>query len=169
MVGADPTEYWYRARTVLYIWAGTPTNIFVDFEIAVTWIDLYDRTVKMSKTQSKNLRILRASLRTIGIAEVIGMFFIMASDGHLTLMIGAMIPPLSGLMIVPIGGYLIAKTLCPDKNDFTNKNWKVASSIRRITKNAIIAKVTEVVGLIGLGVTSRDPVSFLSNSVDSLT
>lgn len=40
---ADKVEYWYNSRTVLFTYAVFPLNCIVDFEIGVTWIDLYDR------------------------------------------------------------------------------------------------------------------------------
>lgn len=40
---ADKVEYWYDSRTVLFTYAVFPLNAIIDFEIGVTWIDLYDR------------------------------------------------------------------------------------------------------------------------------
>ncbi len=40
---ADKAEYWYASRTVLFTYALLPVNVIIDFEIGVTWIDLYDR------------------------------------------------------------------------------------------------------------------------------
>ena len=40
---ADKVEYWYDSRTVLFTYVSLPMNCIIDFEIGVTWIDLYDR------------------------------------------------------------------------------------------------------------------------------
>ena len=53
---------------------------------------------------------------------------------------------------------MITKTLCPDKNDISNPNWKVASAIRRGVKHAIGSKILEVIGLLGMGLTGKHPV-----------
>ena len=64
---ADKTEYWYSSRTPLFVYALIPVNVITDFEIGVTWIDLYDRTNKMSKSTSKAITALRWVLRLLAL------------------------------------------------------------------------------------------------------
>ena len=64
-------------------------------------------------------------------------------------------PSVVGMLFVGIGGRLIVSTLCPDKNDISNPNWAVATSIRRAVSSAVTAKFFEIVSLIGMGLTGR--------------
>jgi len=59
---------------------------------------------------------------------------------------------------VAIAGYLITKTLCPNKKDTANPNWKVASAISRGVKHTMGAKVLEIIALLGMGLTGKHPV-----------
>ena len=64
IMGADRYDYWYNSRTPLFTYCLIPFSVIIDFEIGVTWIDLYDRTNKMSKSSSRALKVLKWFLRT---------------------------------------------------------------------------------------------------------
>ena len=56
-----------------------------------------------------------------------------------------------------IAGTLIVKTLCPNKSDTANPNWKVASAITRGCKHTIGAKIVEIIALLGMGFLGKHP------------
>eukprot|EP00578_Thalassiosira_sp_NH16_P011229 CAMPEP_0181111324 /NCGR_PEP_ID=MMETSP1071-20121207/19209_1 /TAXON_ID=35127 /ORGANISM="Thalassiosira sp., Strain NH16" /LENGTH=375 /DNA_ID=CAMNT_0023195199 /DNA_START=185 /DNA_END=1312 /DNA_ORIENTATION=- len=153
----DRKEYWYMSRTVLFTYALMPANVIIDFEIGVTWIDLYDRTNKMSKSTSRYLKVLRYALRTIAFIMSFGFIIWVSLGGILNLLVSALMPSVVGMIFIAIGGHLIVKTLCPDVKDVRNSNWKVAASIRRAVKHGVGGKMLEIMGLVGMGRTSRDP------------
>ena len=148
---------WYLSRTVLFSYGLMPPNVIVDFEIGVTWIDLYDRTNKMSKSTSRSLKILRVGLRTVAFLMTFGYMIWIGLGGLINMLVSALMPEIVGMIFIAIGGKLITKTLCPDKKDVANPNWKVAEAIRRAVKHAVGAKFLEIVSLVGMGVTGRHP------------
>ena len=154
---ADKTEYWYISRTVLFTYVLIPANVIIDFEIGVTWIDLYDRTNKMSKSTSRTLKILRYTLRLIAFTMSWGFLIWISFGGVLHLMVAALMPSVAGMIFIAIAGRLIIKTLCPDNKDVANPNWKVAAAIRRAVKHGVGAKFLEILALVGMGATSRHP------------
>ena len=130
LVDLDKLEYWYSSRPVIYTYWTLPLGFLVDFEIGITWIDLYDRTNKMSKNSSQAVKILRIVTRLLS-AVVIIIFFWLTGLGTQWGMIGTLIiPPVIGGIYVFVGSKLIVKTLCPDRKDTANPNWKVTEAIR---------------------------------------
>lgn len=119
-----------------------PFNVIIDFEIGVTWIDLYDRTNKMSKSSSRFIKALRWILRLVAFIMSFGFILFVAFGGMMNLLVSALAPSIVGLFFVAIAGYLITKTLCPSKADTANPNWKVAAAIRRGVKHTIGSKVS---------------------------
>ena len=157
IMGADRYDYWYNSRTPLFTYCLIPFSVIIDFEIGVTWIDLYDRTNKMSKSSSRALKVLKWFLRTAAFIMSFG-FLIWVSTGNLlSILYSALMPSVLGFVMIIIAGNLIIKTLCGDKKDVANPNWKVAESIRRAVKHGAGAKVMEVIGLLGMGSTARHP------------
>lgn len=157
MWDADKTEFWYRTREMFFTYCIVVINIIVDFEVGVTWIDLYDRTNRMSKSTSKVLKGLRWGLRSVALALTLTFFFMAKSGGILNLLISALGPSVVGMIFVTIGGRLIARTLCPDKKDVANPNWKIAEAIRRAVKHAAGTHFLQMIGLVGMAVTGRHP------------
>jgi len=156
-MGLDKTEYWYLSRGVLYTYTYLPANVIIDFEICVTWIDLYDRTSKMSKSTSRAIRVLRACVRLIAFTISIGFTLFVLTGGMMSLLVSALMPLFAGLIANVIGGVLIIRTLCPDNKDIANPNWKIAEAIRRAVKHGTGAKFMEFLGLAGMISTSRHP------------
>ena len=154
----DSTEFWYHSRTVLFVYLLMPSHAIIDFEIGVTWIDLYDRTNKMSKSSSRLLKALRWTLRTVAFLISFGFLLFVAFGGIMDLLFSALFPPIIGMIFVTIAGYLITKTLCPNKKDTANPNWKVAAAIRRGVKHTIGSKILEIVALLGMGLSGKHPV-----------
>ena len=153
---ADKTEYWYSSRTPLFVYALIPVNVITDFEIGVTWIDLYDRTNKMSKSTSKTIKVLRWFLRIIAFTMSFGFLIWTLTGNALNLLISAFMPSVIGMVFVSIGGKLITKTLCSSKKDTANPNWRVAEAIRRAVKHAVGAKFLEIFALCGQVFTMRN-------------
>lgn len=148
----------YYYRTILFSWFCIPCMTIIDFEICVTWIDLYDRTNKMSKSSSKMTKALRILCRIISLFLTFGFQYVgIASGTILGLFIAAMLPNVCGIVALSIGSPLILKTLCPDKKDVSNPNWKIAEAIRRAVKHGIGSKLIELVALTGMAFTSRNP------------
>ncbi|KAL7435088.1 hypothetical protein ACHAXH_002483, partial [Discostella pseudostelligera] len=154
---ADKVEYWYDSRTVLFTYAVFPLNAIIDFEIGVTWIDLYDRTKRMSKRTSWALILLRVFIRCISFALSFGIVIWVGLGGILNLLQSALVPTCIGLVFISIAGFLIIKTLSPKKVDTSNPNWKVLASIKRSVQHGIGAKIVEIIGLTGMILTIRHP------------
>ena len=155
--GLDRKEFWWESRSVFFVWFTGPGNVVVDFEIVATWIDLYDRTKKMSKSTSRNLKVLRAILRLLAAFEICMGYIINMGNSLFALLVQAIGPSVVGFILIGIGGRLIVKTICPDRKDISNPNWKVAESIRRATLHTMGARFIEVVGLLGMAVTAKHP------------
>ena len=156
--GGDRDTYLYYYRTILFSWFCIPCMTIIDFEICVTWIDLYDRTNKMSKSSSKMTKALRILCRIISLFLTFGFQYVgIASGTILGLFIAAMLPNVCGIVALSIGSPLILKTLCPDKKDVSNPNWKIAEAIRRAVKHGIGSKLIELIALTGMAFTSRSP------------
>ena len=156
--GGPAMDWIYYNRTHIYSWMVTPAMTLIDFEIAVTWIDLYDRTNKMSKSSSTMTKALRIICRCISLFLVFGFQFVgIASGTILGLFIAAMAPNVIAIIVLSIGGPLILKTLCPDKKDVANPNWKIAEAIRRSVKHGIGTKVLELLALTGMAFSGRNP------------
>ena len=134
-----------------------PFNVIIDFEIGVTWIDLYDRTNKMSKSSSRFIKVLRWILRLVAFIMSFGFILFVAFGGMMNLLVSALAPSVVGLFFVAIAGYLITKTLCPNKEEKENPNWKVAAAIRRGVKHTVGGKVLEILALLGMGVSGKHP------------
>eukprot|EP00970_Alexandrium_tamarense_P009810 scaffold1961_cov219-Alexandrium_tamarense.AAC.18 len=155
--GADKIEYWYNSRSALFIYFIVPAGIIVDFEIGVTWIDLYDRTQKMSKSSSKRLKALRIFLRLVAFTISWGFLLWVSLGGTLHLLVSALMPSVVGIIFIVVASNVIIRTLCPDKKDQSNPNWKVAEAIRRAVKYALTSKTLEIIALLGMAVTPRHP------------
>ena len=75
----------------------------------------------------------------------------------LGMFIATMAPNVIAIIVLSIGGPLILKTLCPDKKDVANPNWKIAEAIRRSVKHGIGTKVLELLALTGMAFSGRNP------------
>jgi len=155
----DKTEFWYYSlKGIIPAYFLMPANAIIDFEICVTWIDLYDRTSKMSKSTSRTIKALRIFLRLLGfIMSIVFGLWMMLSGSWLSMVAGGLMPIFFGFFANVIGGHLITKTLCPDKKDVANPNWKVAEAIRRAVKHAIGGHLLHLLGLVGQIATTRHP------------
>ena len=89
----DKTEFWYHSRKILFVYFIIPFNAIIDFEIGVTWIDLYDRTNKMSKSSSRVIKALRWILRIIAFIISFGFLLFVMTGGMLNLLFAALAPP----------------------------------------------------------------------------
>ncbi len=89
---ADKTEFWYHNRRLLFVYIMVPFNAIIDFEIGVTWIDLYDRTNKMSKSSSYIIKALRIFLRVIAFIISFGFLLFVMTGGMLNLLVAALAP-----------------------------------------------------------------------------
>ena len=113
----------------------------------------------MSKSSSRTLKILRYVLRFFAFSQAL---FFMVFNNYLSgsligYLVTAVMPSVNGMIFVGIGGKLILRTLCPDKKDVSNPNYKVAQSITRAVYHTVGAKFTEVLVLFGMGVSARQP------------
>jgi len=153
----DVIEFWYNSRALLFVYLKAPFEVIVDFEICLTWIDLYDRTQKMSKNSSRALNVLRWSMRLIAVGVAIASYYMTRFGGIVGLLTTNMFSPILGGIFTLIGGNLIIKVLCPNNKDVANPNWIIASSIRRAVNNGIICSFFLIFGLGGMTLTVRHP------------
>ena len=142
LVDQDKEEWGYTNRLWLFTFIMQPISQILDCEVAVTWIDLYDRTNKMSKSTSPKIKLLRYGLRILAIILSVGVCIwivmsMFSASGYIALFMGAMVAPAVGGVVVAVGGHLITKSLCPDRKDVANPNWKVAEAIRRGVKHCV--------------------------------
>mmetsp|Transcript_7803 Transcript_7803/g.16922 ORF Transcript_7803/g.16922 Transcript_7803/m.16922 type:complete len:409 (+) Transcript_7803:110-1336(+) len=158
VVGLDKKEFWFKHRSYLFAYGIIPPNGIIDYEIGVTWIDLYDRTNKMSKSSSKSLKILRYFLRFIAFGQTIVFAILQGQSSLLATYISALAPSVTGGLFIAVGGKIILKTICPDKKDVSNPNFKVAQAIRRAVQQNIVCRFLEFVALMGWGITMRNAV-----------
>lgn len=154
----DTDEWIYNNRLLAYGLVIIPSALLIDTEITVTWIDLYDRTQKMSKSTSKNIKILRYALRVFGLSFSFGLAIYSLFGAYVNMFIASLLPPLLDVSIVWIGSHLITKTLCPDRKDVSNPNWKVSEAIRRGANHAIGASIGQLVIMASMTVAMRNPV-----------
>lgn len=154
---SDPNEWMYNNRVVLYNWVIVPLSILIDMEITVTWIDLYDRTQKMSKSTSKYIKALRYGMRIIGLLFSFGLLIYISMGAYVNLFFGSFGPPCIAIIFVSIGGHLITKTLCPDRKDVANPNWKVAEAIRRGVFHCVGANLGQIALVVTMIYTMRHP------------
>ena len=134
-----------------------PANAIIDFEICVTWVDLYDRTSKMSKRTSGAIKALRVFLRLMSFVMSVG-FTIWSVSGKpslFALLAISLVPTVTGGIATVIGGHFIVRTLCPDPKDVGNPNWKVGQAIRRAVLHSVGGKFMELLSLAGMIVTAR--------------
>ena len=150
-------EYWYNRRAYFFLGI-TGCYISSDAEIGCTWIDLVDRTKKMSKSTSRSMKLLRWTVRTIGIGLSFYFVYGVLSGNIKSLLIVAAYPAEFTMVLYAIAGFLIVRTICPNLKDTSNPNWKVAQSIVRTTKYSILGKMIEVLGLYGMLATGKHPV-----------
>mmetsp|Transcript_1566 Transcript_1566/g.3004 ORF Transcript_1566/g.3004 Transcript_1566/m.3004 type:complete len:432 (-) Transcript_1566:157-1452(-) len=153
----ERSEFSYHWRKNIFSFATQPANVIIDYEIVATWIDLWERTNKMSKSSSRTMKFLRYFLRFVAFMMAFGFGLIISSSSMAVLLGLAMMPSISGIIVVSIGGHLITKTLCPDRNDVANPNWKVTEAIRRGVTMVCGSKVGELIGLLGMLVTRNHP------------
>lgn len=149
-------EYFYNRRG--YILLGMNLcNIPSDLEVGCTWIDLVDRTQKMSKSTSRSLKILRWTIRIIGLAVTGWLLQGIVSGSIGNLLVSAVYPNVYSGVFIAIAGFAIVRTICPNLKDTANPNWKVAQSIVRTTKFSVLGKCLELLGLFGMMLTAKRP------------
>lgn len=114
------------------------------FESTCTWFDLWQKSIKMSKTSSKTITVFRNLLRLYGVLNVA--MFICASYGlvpgnTVALLRAAQNAGQYGLFAMnAVIAPLLSRVLCKNMKDVTNPNWKAASAIRiTATHGAVIA------------------------------
>lgn len=149
-------EYFYNRRAYIFLGLNA-CAIPADTEIGCTWIDLVDRTQKMSKSTSRNLKILRTVISILGVA--ISAIFIhgILSGSIKSLLVQAVYPTVFSMAFIIVAGFLIVRTICPNLKDSSNPNWKVAQSIVRTTKHSVMGKCSELIGLFGMMNTAKRP------------
>jgi len=151
-------EYYYNRRGYIFIGLNS-CFLTADTEVGCTWIDLVDRTQKMSKSSSRSLKVLRWLVRFAGLG-ITGVTLYGLFSGSITNLLKAgMIPGICSGVFILIAGFLIIRTICPNMKDTSNPNWKVAKSIERTTKYAVLGKLLELVGALGMLNTAKHPLT----------
>ncbi|KAL3797095.1 hypothetical protein HJC23_000433 [Cyclotella cryptica] len=143
-------EYWYNRRGLIFLYGSNWALMTCDTEIGCTWIDLVDRTRKMSKSTSKSLTFLRWFVRFTGLGITAYVFYGIYTGTIGGLLNSAVIPSAVSAVFIGLAGFLIIRTICPNGSDISNPNWKVAKSIERTTKYAILGKFIEILALFGM-------------------
>jgi hypothetical protein len=87
-----------------------------------------------------------------------GFLMFIAFGGMMSLLTSALAPSVAAIVFISIAGHLISKTLCPNKKDTANPNWKVAAAIRRGVNHTLGARILEIIALLGMGATGKHPV-----------
>lgn len=150
-------EYWYNRRAYFFL-GTTLCYITSDAEIGCTWIDLVDRTQKMSKSTSRSMKVLLWTVRLGGMGVASYMLYGVVSGSIGSLLYSVVYPAVTSAVFIAIAGFLIVRTICPNLKDTSNPNWKVAQSIVRTTKYSVLGKILEVIALFGMLMTGKHPV-----------
>jgi hypothetical protein len=143
----DPSSiFWDWVRPV-YGLLETNFGYFLRYEILCTWVDLLEKSVKLSKNTSAAMKVLRIMTRTVGIATLgfTLMTNIPALRGSVSfktateLMVNLQVPFLGGtcLFLAPV----LVRILCKDMRDVTHPNWKAAAAIRRAAIGEILQQI----------------------------
>jgi hypothetical protein len=150
-------EFFYNRRWIMFVFGVQLSNSTCDVEIGCTWIDLVDRTQKMSKSSSRGLLVLRWFLRIIGGGFALFLAYSTITGGIGGLLFSATLPAIFSGLLMTIAGILIVRTICPNLKDTSNPNWKVGKSIHRTTFYTVLGKCLELAGLYGMMNTALRP------------
>mmetsp|Transcript_26714 Transcript_26714/g.30580 ORF Transcript_26714/g.30580 Transcript_26714/m.30580 type:complete len:428 (+) Transcript_26714:758-2041(+) len=121
-------------------------------ECMITWLDLYQKTVNLSKRSTKLIGVFRWIIRIYAMAQAVsvtlaslpGTQFTVASDFFkIVQQITRWIQVSLGCSIAP----LISRILCKDMKDVTNPNWKAASAIRFTAAYHVVTNILFHLGM----------------------
>mmetsp|Transcript_2632 Transcript_2632/g.3716 ORF Transcript_2632/g.3716 Transcript_2632/m.3716 type:complete len:417 (-) Transcript_2632:42-1292(-) len=132
-VGLDP-HFWYR-DIFEYVAESTMAlsgYLFV-YEAVVTWFDVFQKSVTMSKRSSKLITALKIILRLWSLIQGAAYVLIRFIDGtnfaaNLSLVTNS--TNLVCTISVALSAFLITRVLCKNRKDVSNPNWKAAEAIR---------------------------------------
>ena len=141
----DPTSWFWDTNRPLHSFFETSFGYFYRYEILCSWIDLLDKSVKMSKNTSALMKVIRTFTRLVGIATLVfaTLLELQFMKGNWVSMNNFMVsmqqPFIGGtcLFIAP----LLVRLLCKDMRDVTHPNWKAAAAIRRTAIGEILFQV----------------------------
>jgi len=126
-----------------------PPLVFLDFlvsyECLITWFDLVQKSVSMSKTSSKGLTIFKYTLRLILTAHVVIVTYLYVT-GQLYLSVFLTIFQFVFVgFLTLVSGIKIALALCPDLKDKNHANYRTARAILITAAYSVTALVLALV------------------------
>lgn len=146
----DPNSSIFKFAHMFFPFLETPFGYFMRYEIVCIWLDLLEKSIKMSKNSSTTLKIVKLLTRlwglfTLVIIAFINMPGISAGLGVLwyaklkTFMVNAQAPFLGGVcaFIAPV----LVRMLCKDMRDVTHPNWKAAAAVRRTAFGEVLMQI----------------------------
>jgi hypothetical protein len=120
-------------------------GFFFRYEILCAWIDLFEKSIKMSKNTSTAMKVLKILTRTLGLLTLtlnLMMHLDAFADKYAKfnqLTVNIQVPFLGGtcLFLAPV----LVRMLCKDMRDVTHPNWKAAAAIRRTAIGEILMQI----------------------------
>lgn len=133
---------WDRDGDVNYLtdtWAGFSFNLFANLaalESCVTWFDLWQKSVTMSKRSMKVIWVLKVLLRIYSVMIAVGFSLSFAGLSPVGLSSAAFLQMVNNgsqwaiIILCSTFAPLLGRILCKDRKDVTNPNWKAAQAIQ---------------------------------------
>ena len=116
------------------------------YELTISWFDLVQRTIKMSRTSAKSMTYIKIFMRVFNIVwnMVLVNVIKIPQDTRFKYLQG-MLGFHTAIQVIP--GIILARMLCKDKKDVTNPNYKAAQIIRRTIIIVVQSLVLYILGL----------------------
>mmetsp|Transcript_3517 Transcript_3517/g.8092 ORF Transcript_3517/g.8092 Transcript_3517/m.8092 type:complete len:430 (-) Transcript_3517:76-1365(-) len=100
------------------------------YELTISWFDLVQRTVKMSRTSARWMTAIKWFMRVFNIVwnGILANVLKFPEDQYVNYLMGQLA---FHAIVNLIPGLILSRMLCKNSKDVTNPNWKAAQVIRR--------------------------------------
>mmetsp|Transcript_62 Transcript_62/g.184 ORF Transcript_62/g.184 Transcript_62/m.184 type:complete len:430 (+) Transcript_62:678-1967(+) len=100
------------------------------YELTISWFDLVQRTVKMSRTSARWMTAIKWFMRVFNVVwnGVLANVLQFPEDKYLKYLMGSLA---FHTVINLVPGLILSRMLCKNSKDVTNPNWKASQVIRR--------------------------------------
>lgn len=148
----DPKSYWFQFAHNFFPFFETPFGYLFRYETVCIWLDLLQKSIKMSKQSSNALKVVRSATRVFGIFTLVIIIFTNMPGSSVseqlgatwyaklkTFTVNAQAPFLGGVcaFLAPI----LVRIMCKDMRDVTHPNWKPAAAVRRTAFAEVLQQI----------------------------
>lgn len=147
----DKTLYGYYVIRIPILFMLLFSMYAVNLECVIAWLDLAEKSVKLSKSSSAKINIARKIIRLILISKCcISIYYYGSGQIRMGMLIQIFFF-LSLSQITWISGYCINKVLIPDMKDKNHVNYKAAQAIKKtyIYQTVLIVIMVSLFGHLG--------------------